>query len=192
MMPPRIIHEGDPMPKQPDAEPRFTMSGMGISMRGVVGGVEIAFEEHVDATADADFVNERVDFLSTAIGRFKAKTDLVEKLIALQANAEMLAQIPQEQEAALKKLERDKAAHLLGLQAAFQARGKRGDFQLSATEETNLQKYDAQREPIIRGFADRKADLDRDRPVIEQQIRRLRAIIDGADPTEEPLSQAAE
>lgn len=192
-MPRRVLQETDPLPKQVDAEPRFTMSGMGLVVQGSIGGLQIALEEHIDATADVEFVNERLDFMARAIGRQKAKSDLVEKIVALQANREMVVDIPNRRDAALRKNAADKAAHYAGLQARWQLSGKRTEYQPSRVDETNLKKFDDNEPLIVKRFEEERDMLLKDQPLIEVQIRRLRAIVDGADPTKgEPLSEAAE
>lgn len=184
----RVVARGESL----SGKAKHTMGLTAIQVSGQVDGFTVSFGEEISPDADEDYLNERLDLFGKLIGRQKARSELVEKIVALEANREMLERLPHDQEAALKKLQRDKEAYILGLQAKHAMSNKRTEWRPSGVDQTNIDKYDNARGPTIQQFEERKADLLRDRPMIELQIKRLRAIVNGADVIDEPLAEAAE
>ena len=184
----RVVARGESL----SGKAKHTMGLTAVQVEGQVAGFRIALGEEISPDADEAYLNERLDLFGKLIGRQKARSDLVEKIVALQSNREQMEQLPRDREAALLKNQRDKEAYLMGLQAKHAVSGKRAEFRLSASEQVNLDAYETARIKIVQEFDKHQANLEFDLPRIEHHIRSLRAIVNGADIIEEPLAEAAE
>lgn len=194
-MPEDVIEEWQPLPRQPDAEPRFTMSGMGVTIQGDLGGIMLAMEQHLDATADDEFINDTLDKLTRAWHRQRARASLRTLLLDVERQEFALTRYPVEAE----QLKRDRAADRARLIASFHAKWdtarKRGDYQRSTSEQATLDSHDRETEAKIGDLEKKRDELKAMIPVTLAQVEKLRRQIAGHDPvdqTEEPLRAAAE
>lgn len=171
----------------------FTTSGMGLTAQGDVGGIMFALEQHIDATADERDINEIADRMRRVFARQKAQVDLGEKLLAVQIARQVIADHPEKKMRELKTLAEEKARLRASFSVAHEGSGRRTEFRLTAPQQKALDSFDERLESAGLRIDAEKARMEADLPLIEKQIDRLRAIIDGRDPdAEEPLALAAE
>lgn len=153
----------------------------------VGGGLNIAFTIPSDLTE----IDETLDRTTRAIARQKAKLDLAQQLLALQANEKMLEMLPQRAESETKARAEERMRMRSQYESEHFARGRRGEFKMTAAQTGSLEQFDKQSEQMRDRLAKERRDLERDRPIIEAQISRLRAIIAGRDPTEYVIQEGA-
>ena len=187
------------MPRKPElvapSDPQmvFTTSGMGLTAQGDVGGVMFALEQHIDATADERDINEIADRMRRVLARQKAQVDLGEKLLALQIARQVIADHPEKKLRELRALADEKIRLNASYQIDYERSGKRSAMRLTTSQQKALDSFDERLESASLRIDGEKARMEADLPLIEKQIERLRAIIDGRDPdAEEPLAMAAE
>jgi len=194
-MPRSVFNEDDPLPRQPDAQPRITMSGMGICVQGDIGGVQVALERHIDATADTDALNDALDTMTSAFWRQQAKIRLVEALVDVQSRRDTLAQLPGRIETYRKQRTAERERLEAKFRIAWNVAGKRTAYNPSRSDEQNLTAFDEETRNKLEEFNRLKGQTEFELPLYEKQILRQRAIIAGADRSEvieEPLPLAAE
>lgn len=155
-----------------------------IVVQADVGGITIAFTDPVDSYDDT--TDEILDRRLKSIGRQKAKLDLAEKLLAMQAREMMMAQLPDQEARVLKNRAAARIAMREGWRAEDEARPgpRRREFREGPTHLKNLAEFDQETERVKANFEGKRKELEDDGPQIEAQISRLRAVIAGRDPTE--------
>lgn len=153
-----------------------------IVVQGEIGGATIALTG--SASEGAGPINERLDLMTKALGRQKSRGDLAEKLLALEINAKMLAGWEERFGGAMRARAEDRARLVAAYRAQHEASGKRMDYKPNTAQKQGLDNFDKQTETEKGRLEKERQDYQRDRPIIESQISRLRAIIAGRDPTE--------
>lgn len=187
---PKYIEEHDPMPSQPEAEgerqkfPRFTMTGIGLTIQADVGGANIAFERLVDATCDKAEVDEQLDMLMSCIHRQKARTTVRKLLLDLSEAQLSIDALPEKKRQYQLERGADRARLVASLQAAHEVSNKRGDFRMSTAQRAGLDAHDAETK-IKEAEFDRKAkEADLVIPFLRGEIAKLRHQISGYDPVD--------
>lgn len=174
---PQLVAPGDP-------EMVFTTSGMGLTAQGDIGGIVFAFEQHIDATADEREINEIADRMRRVFARQKAQIDLGEKLLARQIALQVIEDHPEKKTRELRALADEKIRLRASFSAAHEGSNRRTEFRLTAPQQKALDSFDERLESAGLRIDAEKARMEADLPLIEKQIARLRAIIDGRDPDE--------
>lgn len=169
------------------------MEGVRVTAQVQLSGVAFALETTV-YSGEEDAINGMADRFAKIMGRQKAKVDLSEKLVALEVNRQMRADLGAERDKALTDLADEKVRQLAALQASWMASNKRTEFRLTDAQRQQMDSQfgELRIAGIKRQYEERKAQLEQDAPIIQKQVDRLRAIVAGYDPEEEPLQEAAE
>lgn len=185
------------------AEPVFTISGLGVKLEGQVApDLNIAFEQHVDATVSDDEMNEILDRMTRAFWRQQAHPRLIEALIDLKTRRETIETLPKR----LAEFDKKQAGEALRIRSSYESQhqmammGKRNvvefvNWPKHAEMLEKLRLHDentkAKRDEMIREVETYKLEL----PLIEKRVERQRAILAGADRADaimDDLPQAAE
>lgn len=194
-MRPKLIEEEEAMPEQPSAKARFTMSGMGLVVQGDIGGVQLALEQHLDASADADYINERLDMMTRAFWRQQAHPRLWEAMVDVKARRDALEKLP-ERELDYAKSRVEERARMVASWHAAHAVSKRAAFEFSRSQTQALADFDKATSDKQAEMAAEKIRIGKEIPLYEAQVARQRAVLAGADRSEvldeAPLAQAAE
>lgn len=170
------------------------MTGVRVTAQVQLQGVAYALETTVFSDEEAA-INGMADRFARIMGRQKSKLDLAEKLVALEVNRQMLADLEGERDKALTDLADERVRQLAALQAAWNASPRRTEFRLTDAQRQQMDSQfgELRIAAIRKQYEDRKSQLEQDTPIIERQIARLRMVIAGVDLTEEePLPLAAE
>ncbi len=188
---PTAISERQPLPK-------VTIGAVGVTIQSDIGGATMAFEQLFDATIDAGDFDQQLDFLTARIGRARARVQLGEKLLAREIAQDMLDNWQRDRETALKAKGDERVRLLASFRATHEAFNKRGEFKPNANQTQAIQNLDQNIETTKTQFDERKQKLEQDVRLVDKQIARLRALIAGRDPVDEPeaevvpLAEAAE
>jgi hypothetical protein len=159
-----------------------------ITIQADLGGLSIAFVEQLSGAVAEETVNAQLDRFTKAIGRQRSKFALSEKLVDLLAVRKTL----ETHEERLQEALRQKAEERMRINAAFrQPEGRRLERPKTKAQLAAEQQNEEETAQIREKFANDKEGMERQIPILEAQITRLRAVIAGGDPTdalEEQLS----
>lgn len=161
-----------------------------IVIQADLGGLSIAFTDPAKGTDEAS-LNERLDLYTKVIGRQRAKFTLSEKLVDLLAARKALAALPEQEREVLKSRAEERARQHAAMAAAHDVAGKRGEFMPNLAQRNQLSAFDAETAAEREKLQKQRQTLERDIPIIEAQISRLRAVIAGGDPID-PLVEESE
>lgn len=147
-----------------------------------IGGMTIAFTELVSG-ADEAKINDRLDLFARTIGRQRARITLTEKLVDLLANEKATASLPERKREHAKARAAERARIVASWEAQHQVSSKRVvDFKMSDQQRKALLEFDQQSESDLRKLDAEAEALALQRPLLDAQIARLRAVIAGGDP----------
>lgn len=154
-----------------------------IVVQAELGGLSIAFTESETDGRDANAI---LDDATKAIGRQRAKQTLTEKLVDMLACDKALASLPQREAEAIRARADEGARLRASFAAANTLRPRRRVEGVEFTEQqaATLTSFEAETEQVRKKFSEEKQGLELNRPILEAQIARLRAVIAGRDPTE--------
>lgn len=176
--------------------PKVTMTGCGVTIQGEVAGVTVAFERMIDATSSAEDFDDDLDFLFARIHRQKAITQvrlLRAKLVELRQGIDLQ---PEKQKKYLRERAEQRAQQVAAMHAAWQVSGKRGEFQINASQRANMENFDAATATKVQEFASAVVEAETLIPEYEKQIAQfMREIASHSlfvEDEEEPLREAAE
>lgn len=147
------------------------------------GGLNVAFTIPTYEFTSDD-IDQSLDLATKAIARQKAKLDLAQQLLALQVNEKMLSSLPDQLAEEVKGRAEERMRMRSQYESEHFAKGRRGEFKMTAAQAASIADFDKQTEMRRERADGKKRELQGDRPIIEAQISRLRAIIAGRDPTE--------
>lgn len=171
------------------------LGGLRIICSGDIGGVGISLECDVDGDKGQAEIDAALDLLAGRLRRQKAVTELEAKRVALLANRQMLMDLPK----SLAESRKIHAAEEMRLRAQWQTEderaGRRSTGKMTPQRENALAQIAQNRQSDENANERTKGDLERDIPIMQMQIDRLQALIDGRDPDEAeppPLAEAAE
>lgn len=157
-----------------------------VVIQASVGETQIAFTEIVKD--DLEAINDRLDRYNRAIGRQRAKVELAQKLGEIEASNALLNSWEERRSAAMQVRIESRAALVARWQAEHehrQAGGRRAsEFRVSTQQRAALDQHDKETRDEQDKFDREKASVERNRPIIEAQISRMRAVIAGRDPTD--------
>ena len=145
------------------------------------GGLNVAFTIPTGSFRSDD-LDQSLDIATKAIARQKAKLDLAQQLLALQVNEKMLSSLPAELAEEVKSRAEERMRMRAQYESEHYASQKHGQFKMTKAQEASIQQFDKQTEQRRERADGKKRELQGDRPIIEAQISRLRAIIAGRDP----------
>jgi hypothetical protein len=180
----RVINEDDPMPAQRDAEPRVTMSGMGLTLQGDAGGFQVAIDQHLDASADEAWINETLDRMRRVYQRQRACVEIIGCRVDLMSAEKTLEVLPQTIIEYKIKRATEKAAMIAGWQHDWEAGTRRGEFSLTVSQRSNRNAFDEETARKVAEFEAMPAHLEQQISVYKKQVARQQLIIDGADKLE--------
>jgi hypothetical protein len=177
--------------------PQVTMTGCGVTVQGEVAGVMVSFERLIDVTAAPEDFDADLDFIFARVHRQRAIAQvrlLRGKLVELRQG---IALQPEKRKTYLVARAADRARQVASQYTGWQVSGKRGDFQMSASERANLENHDAETAREVQKFDSAIVEAETLIPDYEKQIAVfMREITSHSllleEAEEAPLAEAAE
>jgi hypothetical protein len=120
-------------------QPGVAIGGLGVTRQVVISqGDQVAFETSIDSTTDIDDLMGLFRLQTEAIKRLRAEAELVEKRKALEVSHKMVKQL----EDLMVDLRRGRMTTIAAQQASWANSRKKGEFRLTAAQETTLKDFD--------------------------------------------------
>lgn len=190
------INEDEPLPPQPDAQHRVTMSGMGLTIQGDIGGLQLGMERHVDATVDEEALNEILDGMTKAFWRQQAHVNLATALVEVTVRRNRLRELPQAERDYRQRRTQERERLEARFMIEHNASARRTAYTPGKAEHSRLVAFDEETRAELEKLKAEVAQKEYELPLYEKQVLRQRAILAGANKTDviegEPLAEAAE
>lgn len=149
-----------------------------IELQTNLGAFTIAFTEIV-SDADEAKLFERLDLYTRAIERERAKIEIIDVLTMLTGcHRSILNDVPGRLDLERSRMS-ERARAVASYQAGHQFSHRRGEFELTAPQKTELAKFDIETERLRTLYAAAIDEAHVEIPKWEEKLKRLREIIEG-------------
>ncbi len=139
----------------------------------------------LEANADPKELDQTLDLMNKAIGRQQTKQSLAERIMDLRATKLWLASWPEPQTVVALQRMAERNQNIAEFKRRWNAANKRTDWKPQGQEQNWLDSFDRQTEGALKELVAMKEAKEKLIPNLEEQIERLRGIINGDDPIEE-------
>lgn len=153
-------------------EPGIAISGIAITRQIALlpNKDNLTFQVGIDSTTDDADLNDLLDRIGRAANRQRAIAELPEKEQALEIAYGQPAALERE----IARLQALRAAHVGGMQAAWDAAARRGPFKPNEKQQAQIDQYDKQIEQAMKS----RGSFTRDIAICEWEVARRRALIE--------------
>ncbi len=143
----------------------------------------------LEANADPKELDQTIDQMTRAIGRQQTKQSLAERIMDLRSTKLFLASWPEPKLVLATRRMSERNAQINEFRRQHEASNKRLDWKANQSQQQWLVAFDQQTEGQLKEVDAMREAKEKLIPNLEEQIERLRGIINGDDPIEE-LEQA--
>ena len=151
----------------------------------MVGADLGATSYRLEATVDPKELDQTLDQMNKSIGRQQTKQSLAERIMDLRSTKLFLASWPEPQVAVAMQRTAERNQQVAEFKRQHEASNKRLDWKPNQSQLGWLAAFDQQTEGKLKEVAAMKEAKEKLIPNLEEQIERLRGIINGDDPIEE-------
>ncbi len=139
----------------------------------------------LEANTDPKELDQTLDLMNKALGRQQTKQSLAERIMDLRATKLWLASWPEPQVAVALQRQAERHQQEAEFKRQHEASNKRLDWKPNQSQLAWIAAFDQQTAGKLKELETMKEAKEKLIPNLEEQIERLRGIINGDDPIEE-------